>query len=266
MTSFRTPAVGLCATLLALASLPAQNNTIVSPIAATNTEGNGQNAFPWLPNNSTATSAVNVHRYMQIHSDLGNTPKVITKIAFRRNGPSATQNGTRAIDMELWMGNAVDYARCSWVYANNWVMAPTQVLTRQIVNIGPLAAPGNPAPFEIAIPLGTPHVHVGVWSLGWDAKIHGNVETPPLVTLLDADTSSAAFGLTPPLTGAGCIASGRTSAMSLVLSHHDSGGTYVFGGYVDNAPATAPLFLALGTRMPPSRGCAATSTPTSRWS
>lgn len=243
------PALGLASLLVAAASLSAQTQTIVSPAGTATTEGSGAHAYPWLANNSNPISAVNVPRYMQIHSDLGSGPKVIQKLAFRRNGTSPTQAGNRAIDLELFMGNSVDFDKCSWVYAQNWLGTPTKVLNRQVINIGPLSAPGAPAPFELVIPI-TPYVHTGLTSLAWDAQIHSNTETPPMISLLDADASSAGLGTPVATTGPGCVPGGQNAAMSLGMLHNESGGIWTLTGWVDAAPKNAPLFLALGSTNP----------------
>lgn len=249
MDSSNFSVLGLLVSLIPISALDAQVQTFVSPAGTATTEGSSAHAYPWVPSNSTATSAVNVPRYMQIHSDLGTGVKVIQKLAFRRNGTSATVTGTRAVDLELYLGNSVDYDRCSWVYGQNWLGTPTKVLSRQVVNIGPLSATGSPAPFEVVIPI-TPYVHTGLTSLAWDAQIYSNVESAPMVTLLDADAASTSITAAQVSIGTGCIPSGQSAAMSLSLAQNEAGGIWTLGGMVDMAPKNAPLFVALGATNP----------------
>src|SRR5262245_4419005 len=103
---------------LLAASLVAQQN-IVSPIQTTSTEGSGANGAP-LFNNGLSP------RYLAIHSDVGGIPKFIKMLSYRRNGGSAASAGTRTIDMEISMGDSVDYDRASYVFASNWIGTPTK--------------------------------------------------------------------------------------------------------------------------------------------
>jgi hypothetical protein len=231
----------LCVASLCAAPLPAQQ-TIVSPLPASATvEGTGSNAFPW---NTTI-----VCRYMQVHSDVGGTPKIITRIAQRRNGTVAPQNGTRAIDLELTMGSSVSYDSVSYVFANNYIGAPTLVVPRQVINIGPTVVPGSPAPFEMVIPLTTPFVYTAANSLAWEVVQYSNTANG-LTASIDTETGSSTSGAAPVLTGAGCTATGRSAVMDLGIQHVDRGGTYQFGAYVTGAPANAPTLLFLGTSDP----------------
>src|SRR5262245_47688978 len=127
-------------------SLPAQG-TIVSPAAAATAEGQGSNAFPW-----TTTTALH---YLQIHSDLGSTARLFKKIAGRQNGTTTVFTGTRAIDMELYVGESVAWNQAQFTFAKNYVGTRTQVVTRQVLNFGPFTA-GTPAPFEFGVPFSTP--------------------------------------------------------------------------------------------------------------
>jgi hypothetical protein len=229
---------------LAIASLAAApvmaQQTIVSPAPASATvEGTGSNLFPWITNI--------VCRYMQVHSDIGGgSPKIITKIAHRRDGSAAPQNGTRTVDMEMWMGDSVDYDRISYVFANNYRSAPQLVLPRQIINLGPTSMTGSPAPFELVVPLTNPYLYVGTTSLAWEVVQYSNVVAGTMTHNLDMQGGSSSVAALPALTGAGCVATGQTATMDLGIQHIDRGGTYHFGAYVTGAPANAPTILFLG--------------------
>ena len=222
-------------------AVSSQTQTIVSPLPATATvEGTAANGYPF---GSYISS-----RYMQVHSDVGGAPKLITRIAFRRDGPSTYPGLVRAVDVEMWLGSSVDWDRVSYVFVRNWIGTPTQVLTRQVVNIGPLVAAGSPAPFELVFPFSTPFLYIGSTSLAWDSIEYANTGTRAFNH--DAEAGSATTGAAPSLTGNGCTATGQTSVMDIGVQHLDRGGAYQCGIYVQNAPANAPTILFLGASNP----------------
>ena len=233
---------GAHAALLAavLGSLATAQRTVVSPVRLTNTEGPSQNSFP------IATTAL--ARYMGIHSDIGGSVKLITGIGFRRDGPDASPGGERELDIEIAMGDARSFDRISYVYSENWLGTPSTVMPRRTLRVGPCTAPGEPAPFELLLPLPVPYFYLGVNSLGYDMRIHASVQIGVL-KLLDAVSTTRVDGSTP-LTGDGCFATGQAAAMDLVMSHHDVTGTYMIGGLIRFAPPNAQTFLALGASNP----------------
>jgi hypothetical protein len=229
---------------LAAAPLVAQN-TIVSPAFGTAAEGSSQNNFPW---NSTV-----LRRYMQIHDDIGGSPKVISKISFRVAEGISTFTGTRTYDMELFMGHGPAYPNWSFTFANNYIGAPTQVLTRQSITFGPqgtAVTPGpNPFTANMDLVLPVPFVYDGVRSLVWEAVLHG-VTTVGGFSIMDADTSSITIGSAGTVSGTGCIATGRTAAMTHSVSHADMGGLYLANFTVANGPSSAPVLLSIGATNP----------------
>ncbi|MEZ5966106.1 MAG: hypothetical protein R3F56_19880 [Planctomycetota bacterium] len=212
----------------------------VSPVAAAAVDGNASNSFPW---NTTI-----ICRYMQVHSDTVGTPMVVTQVAQRRNGTSTPPGGSRTVDLELFMGESVAWNRISYVFAANYIGGSSQVVTRQVVNIGPLTGAGNPAPFEMLIPLSTPFAYTGVNSLAWEAVQYSNAASGTFTTV-DTHQGTATNG-SSSLTGAGCVATGQTSTMDLQVQHVDRGGAYQVGFYVRYAPAGAPTVLYLGSSNP----------------
>ena len=228
------------ATLLLSSLAAAQVQTIVSPTIATTAEGSSSNAFPW--------TSVSNKRYTQIHSDIGGSPKLISKIAGRMNGTVSAFAGTRALDLELYMGDSVPYNACSFVIPNNYVGTRTLVTTRQVVNCGPFSA-GSPAPFAFAIPLTTPFVYTGVHSLLWEMLLYGNAVSGSAPASTDTELCSITAAVTTSV-GTGCTATGQTSAMLLSLGASDVAGTFTMGWYVDRAPANAQTILYVGGSNP----------------
>ncbi|MCA8954501.1 MAG: hypothetical protein KDC87_00420, partial [Planctomycetes bacterium] len=145
--------------LVAFTACLSAQNTIVSPIGATSTEGSGSNAFPF-------TSSV-IRRYQQIHSDLGSGAKLIKQLSFRANGGSTNYTGTRAMDIELALCDAGDYASISNNFSANYIGSPTTVISRTIVNLGPQGQASIPSPFQGMDLSFSPYVHSGTNSLLW---------------------------------------------------------------------------------------------------
>jgi hypothetical protein len=219
-------------------------NTIVSPVAATTAEGSTSNTFPW--------SVATVRRYQQMHDDIGGAPILINKLSFRINASTVNYLGTATLDLELFMGHSPHYPNWSFIMANNYLGAPTQVMTRQNVTFGPQGQSSLPGPMPFTsnmdLVLNTPFPYDGVNALIWEAVIYGNTLSGS-VSPMDADTSSVTNG-TSTVTGTGCIATGRTTAMAHAISHADMGGHYLFNVTATNGPSNAALLHSLGLSNP----------------
>lgn len=229
--------------LTAFAAFPAllaAQNTVVSPVAAATTGGGG-NSYPW--------SQGPMH-YMQVHSDIKNQFRLINQIGFRMSPGTSTYTGTRAIDLELFMGDTVDYDAVQTTFTANYTGTPQLVVTRKIVNMGPQGTQAQPiSPFAgMDIPFDTPFPYLGTKSLGWEVRIYSNTLTG---TFSSSDAlSSSNQAATVSTTGAGCTASGKTSPMTMTASltqtcYHL---TTIFG--LTNGPNSAVTVLALGTTNP----------------
>lgn len=225
---------------LGLAPLAAQSR-LVSPSYAATAEGISQNRAPF--------GDVVARRYQQIHSDLGSSPKSIRKLAFRRNGTETNGTGTSQFDLELRCGDTVPWDRARFVFGTNWLATPTLVVARKVMNVGPLTSTATPAAFEVAFAFDAPYAHSGSASFGWEVVLFANTVTGTFPLLFDAEVGSPALATTTAL-GAGCIATGQTAPLTHTLSAGDVSGVFQLGGLVANAPANAPLFLALGVADP----------------
>jgi hypothetical protein len=233
----------LSASALFGVALAAQTSTIVSPNTTTLAEGDSNNAFPW--NSGT------VRRYQQIHSDVGGAARSITQISFRGNAGNTTNyTGTWACDLEMFMGDSVAWDQATFVFANNYVGTRSPVFARRVINLGPLGQnqAAGPLPFTVNIPLDAPHAYAGTQSLIWEAVVYSNVLTGNF-NQIDAETGSTATGTTT-ITGTGCIATGRTVAMTHTFGASDRGGLLMLAPTVSNGPSTAPAFLAIGLSNP----------------
>jgi hypothetical protein len=240
----RTPPLlaSLSIAIAVTAALSAQG-TVVSPAGLANLEGNSSNAYPRWGNTS-----VWIPRYMQIHSDLGWTPLVLKQLALRQNGNAAAFAGPTTLDVEVFVGSSVSWDQASWVYANNYVLPPTNVIPRTMLNIQNVGGGATPNPFDIKFPFGTPVVYLPTYSLAWEIRAHASsgAQTPGP----DAHTGSSGTGGGDAVTGAGCTASGQSQAMLLSGGSAANGSAFTLGYYVDYGPANAPTFLAIGATNP----------------
>lgn len=230
--------------LLLAVSVVAQSH-VVSPVNAAAREGNSENLFPW------ANYAC--PHYMQIHSDIGGSPKQITQLSFRMDARDVINyTAINQLDMELRMGHGRPATSPSFVFAANYTSAPTTVMARRVVAMGPQGQNStigpNPFTANMDLFLDAPYPYSGVGSLVWEAEIYGNVVGGTFCRL-DVEGSSRTNG-TSAVTGAGCIATGQTLAMTLAPAFADMGGTLAMNFTVTNGPPTAPVLLSLGGSNP----------------
>ena len=229
---------------LALASALAAQSTTVSPVGAATLEGSGSNAFPF---GSTVQ-----RRYMQIHSDLGSSPLVITRLGFRVTASATNYVGTRDHDLELYMGEGRDALNPSYTFDNNYNAPKTLVMPRGIVTFGPTGQAVTPGPnpftgvMDLVLP--QPFVYTGTASLIWEAHYYGNTSTGTSGTV-DAEQGVLTTG-TSAVTGTGCIATGQAAAMTHTFTAADIAGTLAMNATVTAGPASSLCFLAIGFTNP----------------
>lgn len=241
MLPIRAVALASFALTLGLAG----QTTIVSPINATTREGNSENLFPW------ANYAC--PHYMQIHSDIGGSPKQITQLAFRMDArDTVNYTAINQIDMELIMGHGRPATSPSFVFAANYVSPPTTVMARRVVAMGPQGQNStvgpNPFTSNMNLFLDAPYPYSGVDSLVWEAVIYGN-SVGGTFCRLDVDCSSRTNG-SSSITGGGCVATGQSAGMTLAPAFADMGGTLAMNFTVTNGPLSAPVLLSLGATNP----------------
>lgn len=231
--------------LTCLFAAPCLAQPLISPITVdAMTPGNTGNAIPFA--SGTA------RRYQQLHGDVG--PRTIAGISFRQNeGNTVNFTGTRALDLELWMANStVDCYVPSTTFAQNYSTAPTLVIARKLVTFGPQGqnvATGAASFSGMQLLLDAPFARpTATRSLVWEAVVFANTGSG-VFNNLDAEQSSTTLA-SGGLTGPGCIATGRSSAMLHGAECSDVAGQLLLGFTAFNAPANAPLVLALGTANP----------------
>lgn len=217
---------------------------IVSPVGTATVEGNANNVFPFGQNVA--------RRYLQIHADLGSTPLVITKLAFRVNASATNYAGTRVHDLELYMGDGVSQTTPNLVFDNNYVGAKTLVMPRGNVTWGPqgqAVTPGpNPFNGSMDLLLTTPFVYAATAPLVWEAVYYGNT-TSGTMSAFDADSSTTTSAVST-ITGTGCIATGQTAAMTHTYAIADVAGTLMMNPTIAAGPANSLAILAVGFSNP----------------
>jgi hypothetical protein len=192
-----------------------------------------------------------VRRYQQIHGDMGPTPKLITKLSFRMNGGTGSFTGTRSIDLEMFIGYARPISQKSFVFAQNFVGAPTTAIARKTINMGPqgVCGPGpNPFTSNMDLVLDALFPYTAISPLIWETVLYSNTVLGTF-SALDADQGSNTTGTASPV-GAGCTATGRSVPMTHTASYIDCGGILVVNYQVANGPAGAPALLAIGSSNP----------------
>ena len=227
--------------LLLTTSLPGQ---VVSPLGFDTVEGDSNNAFPF---NSSV-----VRRYMQIHADLGTTPLVITGMSFRVNASTTNYTGTRAQDIEVYMGDGLPNSVLlpSLTYDANYAAPKTTVLPRTIVTHGPTgqAVTPGPNPFTMDVVFTTPYVYTGTAPLVWEVALFGSVLTGTF-SQLDAD-GSPVTSATSTITGTGCAPTGSATLMTHTYSVVDVGGILWLNGTITGGPPNQLALMAIGFSNP----------------
>ena len=231
----------LLSLIVVTASAVAQSYTI-SPSTVGAGEGSTNNTFPW---------SFSTGRYQQVHGDLRGNVRTITALSLRRDtGIGAFASSTaRTIDAEFFMADS-DYATASSTFASNYAGAAMNVVTRKMISLPDwtAASPVVPAAFNFNVPLDTPFVHTGVKDLVWEVLLYSNTATGTYITdahqpVLSASGTHVSTGSTT-----GCLATGRTSRMSLTASQSTNwvAQTMTLSYFGSQAPASAASSFLLG--------------------
>jgi hypothetical protein len=239
------PSAPLAVTLFSAAlAATAAAQPFVLPAGLDAVEGNGNGSLPW--NSPTP------RRYVQLHSDPPGGARQISRLAFRQNATSAANfQGTRTIDMELFMGHGRRADVALMTFDLNYITAPTRVMSRRVVNMGPQGpcSPVGPNPFQgMELAFDAPFAYGGVATIVWDARIHSNTGLGTFNTA-DAHGSPITVG-SAATNGTGCIATGQTQPMRHDVVGLDSGGLLLYAGFVSRGPANAPSVWAIGASDP----------------
>ncbi|MEZ5963989.1 MAG: hypothetical protein R3F56_09115 [Planctomycetota bacterium] len=224
--------------LLAAASLPAQTyNT--APDGFATVEGNSNNTIPFWAQSGT---------YQQVHdaADLTNVfgpVAVINSINLRKDGLVSSTVAGRAADFEFTLGvTTVSAITATGVFATNLGSAPQVVLPYTNINLPALANASVPNPIGWTFPFTVPFTYTpSSGNLCWEMRFtNATVNTNAAmdaVSRLNAETLSNV--------GAGCIATGQTSAAAIGLRSL-SMTTGAWRNRLDRAAVSAPAVQLVG--------------------
>lgn len=187
---------------LGAALLPAQTRYHVSPLGMDPFEGGANNHYPFTNTQFT---------YQQIHDDLAGRPRLISELAFRKDGYSLNPVPARSFNLTLRLSSTNVTARqAQGTFAANHGADLTDVLTAQTVNWPAEAVPAVlPAPFRFVVPFASqPFIYKDTPGFCWEVRVH----QPAAVT--DACDGSQDRG--PYVRyGQGCLASGRSTPATM---------------------------------------------------
>ena len=226
----------LGASLIACASLSAQQNYYISPPGTESLEGN-----------SSSSIQLNyaLSRVQQIdNSLLSSSPILIRSIAYRRNAAVvATAVGT--IEIEILMTHA-DFAKITNTYASNYKVAPSTVFTKKKIKIDWTQTPPSPADFDAVFPFDKPFVYNGTDALLWDSKTTTGATGPGLTQdWFSGNSPATIYGPNPTELGTGCKTANGT--MTLASSFRSTTATgFDFGWSLTGGPASQPTILIFG--------------------
>lgn len=210
----------------------------VSPSHYTLAEGTANNVFPF--GNTTVP-----FRFEQVHD---NVPAMaITGLAFRHNATTSVYP-SHSVTIDAWVSTAaVTSGTATNDFDTNHGSDKVQVVAAQTYNHPASDSRCVPGDFILRYPLQTPFVFAGVGSVCWEVHVTAKTQTTSIVH--DAATG----GVTNPALqvgrgGLGCLATGRTSALSAAgastMSWSTNSGTLTVN--TTNAPASAPVFHMIG--------------------
>lgn len=207
--------------------------TLVSPAGLDNVAGNAISSLPFRRG-----------RFLQIHSDLGATPRVFRALALRQAPGNLVSTGTLAVDLELWAGNARPHDRVSLVFTDNYATPRVNAITRKLVNFGPQGQQAYPSPFQgMDLIFDFPVVYIGAFSFAWEVQTHA-VTANGTWAWTDAQRSSYGGSTQGTTTGAGC------NDMTQYVDLADNGGTLGCAFRCMSMPPNQQAVLALGTTNP----------------
>lgn len=211
----------------------------VSPSYHAKAEGLSNNVFPF--GNTTVP-----FRFSQLHDDV---PAItINSLTFRHNATTVTYP-SHSITCDGWMSTAPSASgSASTTFDNNHGTDKVQVIINRTYNhpaSDPRCVPGD---WLLSYPLDVPFTFGGTpATLCWEVQVTAKTQTTSITH--DAFGTSTNPALQVGRGGVGCLATGRTVAMSATgtssMSWSTNSGTLTLNG--TNGPANAPAFHVLGT-------------------
>jgi hypothetical protein len=144
--------LGVMTILLMIAPAIGWADQVVVPLAQTNSEGDGNNGFPF----NCGAFAVPSMRYQQVYAAGEVGTRVITQIAFRQDGSTGTAFGPSTIPgVTITLSSTSNGPdTLSTTFANNVGADVTTVFSGSLT-LSSAASAATPRPFDIVVPLQT---------------------------------------------------------------------------------------------------------------
>lgn len=224
--------------LLAVSCLTAQ--TVVSPAHFERAAAPGSSSLP------IGTSALPV-RYLQVHDDLGGTPRTIHGIDLRRDSAGTSSYGAFTVTLDAFLSNAVTTASSvNATFDLNHGLNRVQVATARVISFPATVHGKVPAPFVYQMPFDTPFLFNGTGSLCWEVRITSRTAPGPIaLDLAQGSDQNPPLALNP--LGSGCRATGAAAPLTLgaTSSMSWSGGSGVLNYAVTfGVPSSIAVILA----------------------
>lgn len=210
--------------------------------------------FATAPGNSNGYAGVghyaSISRHLQVHDDLAGTPRLIHRVALRRDTPVndvPVPASTLVCDLRLSTAASSAAAPLASFDANHGTNAQT-VASFQLYQLPASPPTAATMPFEYVLPFNQPWSFDGQGPLAWEIRVHSSNTSGGF--LLDACANAGANPKPAAAAfGRGCRAFGANQPATLsgdAAPSWSSGGMTLswLGG---NLPANTLTWLALGT-------------------
>lgn len=220
---------------------------VVSPAHFTSAEAPANNSYPF----GVATTPF---RYLNIHDDLVGIPRTIRGMSLRRNYNSAA-SAAYTITFDAWMSTALTTGTTpDATFDNNHGSDKTQIVFNRTYNFPASPVQLVPEEWTHLMPFDVPFTYLGLGSLCWEVQVTARTNTASYYYDAASGTGNTNPQLAARSFGTGCLATGRTSAMSATGSGSMNwpAGTGTLTVNSANGPSAAPAVLLFGADMFPA--------------
>jgi len=228
-------------TLFASALLPAlvAAQGFTSPAGYVNVEGSSNHDYILFKYDDM--------RWQQLdQTSVGQAPMAVQRISWRRDGTSGPDPSwfARTMDIEVVLSNSVMPGAISEDFDANYSGAPTVVFNSKPVNLPDWTQPplSAPAPFNLNLQLDTQWAYLGLEPFLWEVRTKNNASASDYGNDFQSLSGSTGSSNSGSVVGTGCVATGRTSAMSLTALVKNQFTRFRIAYGITNGPSSAITF------------------------
>lgn len=182
-------------------------------------------------------------------SHVGDGPKVMNEVAWRRDGTAATSTIWTARTMSNWQMNMglADYAnvQVADLEKNYLTGSKVQVIkpvSLSVVDINTQTT--SPAPWTTVVKFDAPFIYTGKDAFIWEVIYDNNTVLADYSFDFQSGGSSTGYNSTSgTIIGTACTSTGKTSAVSNSTTFYNHGTKFRISRSVSNMPDNAPVFL-----------------------